>query len=197
MLQPVPLRKGQLLDIFNCAHSRQSADQHCKDFYYDAVRTPWRFAMAVAWHCDSRAKNEVDMLLKFFSSLGGAMESYPTPTKHTHTHTTTPAPHHTTPHHTTPHTTQTPPRTYPTTRSPPRPYPTPMLAPILTCFFLSRLFSIAPFLTRCWSHEVMLWTAGPDNVREGYRVNGDPLYGQERFPHLATLMRISISLTDR
>ena len=49
----------------------QHADERCKDFYYDAVRTPWRYSMAAAWHCDTDARAEVSKLLGFFSSIGG------------------------------------------------------------------------------------------------------------------------------
>ena len=40
------------------------------DYYYDAVRAPWRLAMDYAWSCDSSAKSAVDTLATFFSDQG-------------------------------------------------------------------------------------------------------------------------------
>mmetsp|Transcript_74442 Transcript_74442/g.147953 ORF Transcript_74442/g.147953 Transcript_74442/m.147953 type:complete len:314 (-) Transcript_74442:668-1609(-) len=49
----------------------QYADEHCQDFYYDAVRTPWRFATDAAWTCSARALEQAHKMLSFFASLGG------------------------------------------------------------------------------------------------------------------------------
>jgi len=43
-----------------------------RDFWFDAVRTPWRMSLANAWSCDSKAAAQVTKMLNFFDSQGGA-----------------------------------------------------------------------------------------------------------------------------
>ena len=45
-----------------------------RDFWFDAVRSPWRLSVASAWVCDSKAKAQVDKMLHFFDQGGGASQ---------------------------------------------------------------------------------------------------------------------------
>lgn len=40
------------------------------DYYYDAIRTPWRLALSAAWDCEERALAQEALLAAFFRSTG-------------------------------------------------------------------------------------------------------------------------------
>jgi endo-1,4-beta-D-glucanase Y len=40
------------------------------DYYYDAIRTPWRIAMHAAWNCDESALNWMGQMSSFFQEKG-------------------------------------------------------------------------------------------------------------------------------
>mmetsp|Transcript_24020 Transcript_24020/g.55243 ORF Transcript_24020/g.55243 Transcript_24020/m.55243 type:complete len:513 (+) Transcript_24020:164-1702(+) len=40
------------------------------DYYYDAVRTPWRLAIDYVWSCESKAKSAVKKMATFFADQG-------------------------------------------------------------------------------------------------------------------------------
>ena len=40
------------------------------DYYYDAIRAPWRLALSAAWDCDERALEQAALLAAFFRGKG-------------------------------------------------------------------------------------------------------------------------------
>jgi hypothetical protein len=71
---------GLLPDWTNCNGDlgNSAVSSFCKDsgrdFWFDAVRVPWRMALAGAWGCDTAALQQASALEKFFSSQGGPGE---------------------------------------------------------------------------------------------------------------------------
>ena len=71
---------GLLPDWTDCGGTlgASAVSSFCKDsgrdFWFDAVRSPWRFSVAAAWNCDAKAQRQVEKMLAFFDRQGGASQ---------------------------------------------------------------------------------------------------------------------------
>uniref|UniRef100_A0A7S2IIJ5 Cellulase n=1 Tax=Haptolina brevifila TaxID=156173 RepID=A0A7S2IIJ5_9EUKA len=71
---------GLLPDWTDCSGNlgASAVSSFCKDsgrdFWFDAVRSPWRLSLAAAWDCDAKAMSQVSKMLSFFERQGGASQ---------------------------------------------------------------------------------------------------------------------------